>query len=257
MKRDALRKMAELTCDIKTADEEKELAKIAVDALHSVSGSLKSLIIFLTQAAMLWSQFGDYSRELSNSSAKQRIIKALEEQREYLGSNDFKERFYRYSCQWVALKSVNDACYQQIKATQQELFKYITENPTSEESRQNLKDLVGHFEKDLKAAQKHIEELDTKDHLMYVLHPHEHKWRDIGGALGFSVGELENIRQNFPVAPVEQLLRELLSQWTQWPTETHPETPTMEMLQNALRSGPVGLGAVAEKLQLSWYVISA
>ena len=84
--------------------------------------------------------------------------------------------------------------------------------------------------------------------LIEHLHWHAYKWREIGTALGFQHGELENIRQSFPRATMQQLLRELIYQWSQWPTVTHSEVPTMEKLYDAMRSGSVGLGAVANEL---------
>ena len=75
-----------------------------------------------------------------------------------------------------------------------------------------------------------------------------YKWRDIGTALGFQYGELENIRQSFPVAETQQLLIKVLSDWCEWPTEDHPDAPTVERLCDALRGNLVGLGAVANDL---------
>ena len=43
-------------------------------------------------------------------------------------------------------------------------------------------------------------------------------------------------------------LRELLSQWVQWPTADHPTKPTLGALCETLRSSPVGLGSLAEKV---------
>ena len=43
-------------------------------------------------------------------------------------------------------------------------------------------------------------------------------------------------------------LQELLSQWVQWPTASHPTKPTLEALCAALRSSLVGLGSLADKV---------
>lgn len=67
-------------------------------------------------------------------------------------------------------------------------------------------------------------------------------------ALGFLHSELDNIEDSRPRAPVKQLLAELLSQWSHWPTADHSGVPTMEKLRDALHSGLVGLGAEAEDL---------
>ncbi len=84
--------------------------------------------------------------------------------------------------------------------------------------------------------------------LMNHLHKYAYKWRDIGASLNFQHGELENISLSFSRAKTQQLLTELLSQWSQWPTADHPDAPTMERLRDALRSGLVELGAVATNI---------
>ena len=73
------------------------------------------------------------------------------------------------------------------------------------------------------------------------LHQYAYKWREIGQALNFRHGELLNIIHS----TTQQLLTELLNQWSQWPTADHPDIPTVERLRDALRSELVGLGAVA------------
>ena len=90
--------------------------------------------------------------------------------------------------------------------------------------------------------------VDDKDvgFLMGYLCPYSHKWGDIGTALHFLSGELKNIYRNHQ--EVQQCLKEVLCQWVQWPTAAHSQTPTIEMLRDALRSDLVGLGAVANQL---------
>ena len=48
-------------------------------------------------------------------------------------------------------------------------------------------------------------------------------------------------------APISYL-QELLSQWLQWPTDSHPTKPTLEALCTALQSSLVGLGSLAERM---------
>ena len=82
--------------------------------------------------------------------------------------------------------------------------------------------------------------------LMDHLCQYSSKWEAIGTALHFLPGELENIKHNHQ--DVQQRLNAVLCQWVQWPINTHSQTPTMEMLRDALRSDLVGLGAVANQL---------
>ncbi len=81
--------------------------------------------------------------------------------------------------------------------------------------------------------------------LMRFLHNYSYKWNDIGLVLGFHYGELKGIEQQ---SPKSDLLREVLNRWSEWPDEDHSGVPTMEKLRDALRSGTVGLGALANKL---------
>ncbi len=80
------------------------------------------------------------------------------------------------------------------------------------------------------------------------LHKFASKWKEIGFSLNFLSGELDNISGSNPNASTQQLLTELLSQWSQWPTTDHPDDPELERLCDALRSGSVGLGAVANDI---------
>ena len=97
--------------------------------------------------------------------------------------------------------------------------------------------------------------------LVKHLHLYASKWREIGTALDFHPGELDNIVHSLPGANVQRLLTELLGEWSQWPTATHSDLPTMERLRDALRSGLVGLGAEANTLYQkrtllpSWYAV--
>ena len=86
--------------------------------------------------------------------------------------------------------------------------------------------------------------------LLSLLQKYSFKWNEIGLKLGFIAPELHTISSMsrlFVGAPVSYL-QELLSQWLQWPTDSHPSKPTLEALCAALRSSLVGLGNLAEKL---------
>lgn len=83
---------------------------------------------------------------------------------------------------------------------------------------------------------------------MSCLHHHAYKWEVIGRALGFHDGEIKNISHSYPRYTVEQLLMEVLSKWSQWPTEVHESVPTIESLRDALHSSMVELGAAADDI---------
>ena len=94
--------------------------------------------------------------------------------------------------------------------------------------------------------------LTQKDlvNVLKLLQSHSYQWKLIGLSLGFIDPELttiSNMHRLFMGAPTSYL-QELLSQWVQWPTASHPTKPTLEALCAALRSSLVGLGSLADKV---------
>ena len=95
--------------------------------------------------------------------------------------------------------------------------------------------------------------LSAKDivNLMRLLQSYSYKWNPIGLSLGFTPHELCTISCMVILltgAPVSYL-QELLSQWVQWPTEEHQNSPTLQALCAALQSPLVGLGSLAEEVE--------
>ena len=97
------------------------------------------------------------------------------------------------------------------------------------------------------AGMTKVKDVDVS-YLMGHLSQYSSKWEVIGTALHFLPGELENIRHSPQATTLKLRLNAVLCQWVQWPTTAHSQTPTMEMLRDALRSDLVGLGAVANQL---------
>ena len=100
-------------------------------------------------------------------------------------------------------------------------------------------------ELDIKLTEREIAKL------LELIHHFSFKWDMIGTVLGFLPSELENIRSMqslFWSAPTS-FLQELLSQWVQWPTLSHPTKPTLRALCTSLRSSLVGLGSLADKVE--------
>lgn len=167
LKHDALQLMAEMVQDIKVMGDEAELSEVAVNALHKASGSLKQLIVLLKQAALFWNQLKEHCLGIADDKLQQKIQKFVaefskEERRDYWTSNQFKQRMFLYISKWVALYSVSSDYLEQIKLTQQDLYAYITENPTYEESKRDLRKLAEDFEKDLESAEEKIKEQNLK-----------------------------------------------------------------------------------------------
>ena len=109
-----------------------------------------------------------------------------------------------------------------------------------------MSDVAVTSELDVKLTEK---ELST---LVKLIHTFSSKWDMIGTDLGFAPSEIEHIRSMpllLATAPASWL-KELLSQWVQWPTLSHPTKPTLRALYTSLRSSLVGLGSLADKVEM-------
>ena len=97
--------------------------------------------------------------------------------------------------------------------------------------------------------------LSGSDHnnIYTKLKDHAKDWREIGGALGFSEGELENIQANqvlMTQSPPTSYLREMLSRWLQWTPGDGRRSKgyaTMKSLKSALLK--VNLGQLADRFE--------
>ena len=125
------------------------MAECAVDARHEAIGALKHLSAVMMQAALFWKQMQDHCSSLAETEMQSQIERALkisEEKRiKVWTSNSFKYKAIQFYSGWVALNSVCAVYMEQIKETQRDLYKYITENPTYEESKRILPDLAEKF----------------------------------------------------------------------------------------------------------------
>ena len=166
IRHEALARMASFTAKIKQCEKEQDLAKIAVDALHQAAGALKDLSVVMGKAAYFWGIMHNHCRQLAEPKVQSLVEQALkysEDKRlKVWTSNSFKTEAIRFFARWVALKGVCGIYMKQIKLTQEELYRYIAENPTWEQSRKNLRDLAESFDSDLKRHQKALSDKDFK-----------------------------------------------------------------------------------------------
>jgi len=158
---EALGKMTEFAMKIKECKTEENKAEVAVEALHYSIGARKELSAVMMQAAQFWKQMQDHCRLLADSEMQKQMEMAMklytdEKRRKVWTSNGFKIKAIHFYAGWVALHSVCSVYIEQIKKTQRDLYEYLKENPTWEESRKNVKSLAETFLSDLKQDQKAI-----------------------------------------------------------------------------------------------------
>ena len=165
-RQEALANMSAFTTKIRQCSNDEEMAECAVEALHEAIGALKHLSAVMMQAAMFWKQMQDHCHSLSDSEMKSQVetaIKYPEAKRlKVWTSNSFKRKAIQFYSGWVALNGVCTVYMEQIKDTQRDLYNYITENPTYEESKRILPDMAEKFMLALKRDQKALEEKDLK-----------------------------------------------------------------------------------------------
>ncbi len=163
----AIVKMSDFTLKIGQCKTEENMSQVAVEALHEATGALKHLSVVMNKVALFWKQMQTHCSLIGHSDVTSQIEIALEKYSEekrlkLWTSKGFKTKAMRFYAKWVALHGVCDVYTKRIKETQADLYKYLTENPTWEESRVNIQDLAAKFHAVLLEDQKAITEEDFK-----------------------------------------------------------------------------------------------
>ena len=161
-----LEKMSKFTLQIENCKNEAEMAKIAADALHQASGALKYLSTVMMQAALFWECMEAYCRKSASPTMKKSIEQAMkldERARQKFWKNPgFINHAKRYHAQWMALRSLCGEYMLQIKETRAELYGYIRDNPTYEESCKRLPKMAEQLQNTLDQAKRKIALKDAK-----------------------------------------------------------------------------------------------
>lgn len=166
MRRDALLQCIEFTEKIKSCQDDDALADAAINALHSSIGALKSLSAIMMNAALFWRQMQGHCESLAKGDIQQTVEKAMkmpEEKRlKVWTSKSFKTKAVQYYSKWVALDGVCEVHMEQIKETREDLYSYLTENPTIEEAKKNVRKLADKLAADLKKANEELAEKEKE-----------------------------------------------------------------------------------------------
>ena len=160
---EGLQKMADFTCKIQSYSSASDLAKVAEDALHETCGALRHLSAIMMDASLFWQHIEKHCQKLADPHMRNQIDLVVQmddkaEKKRFWQSDGFKIEAIQYHARWVALRNVCGEYMLQIKATREDLYKYIKENPTYDESRKNLQALTKDFRGILDDAKMKIEE---------------------------------------------------------------------------------------------------
>ena len=159
MRKTAYQQLTEFAVSIEKCQNEDEIAGAAVKALHSTMDGLLKLAAFMMQAAQFWRQMQEHCKALGEDRIKKAVMNGMErydeaKRRKLWTSKGFKIEAINFYAGWVALDGVCGEYMSAIQDTQRELYKYITENPSYEEAKRNVRQLAADFRRELGEAQR-------------------------------------------------------------------------------------------------------
>ena len=161
----ALQDIAEFSKKMENCGEEKELAVVAIQALHEAMGGLQKLSAIMMKAALFWKQMQIHCEQLAKEKMQRMIVTAMKrpekDRLRVWTSTGFKKQAITYYAQWVALDDVCAIYMERIKETQANLYAYLEENLTLDQARRKVPELAKAFSKELEMEQKAIREKDS------------------------------------------------------------------------------------------------
>ena len=166
-RRQALEEIAIFAKHIIDCGKEADLADAAIDALHQAMGGLQKLSALMLKVALFWKQMQMHCETLARDKMQKMVMRAMKrpekERLRVWTAKGFKTQAITYYAQWVALDDVCAIYMAKIKETQKTLYSYLTENPTLNEARSNVRQLAIAFSDDLRKAHCEIDEKNAAD----------------------------------------------------------------------------------------------
>lgn len=157
-RREAIQQCIEFTQKIISCKDDNDLAEVAIDALHNSVGALKCLSATMMQAIRFWEMMQMHCKSLAGGDIKEKVEKMMEMPKEVRlktwTSTGFKENALCHYTKWVLLDNLSSVYKRQIQNTSRELYKYIKENPTTEQAKRNVRQLAADLKDDLKQNQE-------------------------------------------------------------------------------------------------------
>ena len=159
---EALQKMHDFVSKLKNAKSEAEMAEVVIKALHETAGALRHLSVIMMEASKFWAHIRDHCNSLSDKNFTDLMglyaSKDEDTKKKFWRSEGFIKRAVSYHSRWVALQSICEEHRKLIDATRADLYKYIQDNPSYEQSLKRLPQLTQDFIKILDKAKNEIEQ---------------------------------------------------------------------------------------------------
>ena len=158
---EALQQMHEFAFKLKNAKTEAQMADVVIDALHKTAGALRQLSLIMMEAAQFWTYIQKHCNSLREGYFKEMMKEFSsydEEMKKRLwSSKGFIREALAYRSEWIALHSICEEHKKLIDATRADLYEYIKENPTYEQSLKRLPQLTQNFLKIIDEAKERSE----------------------------------------------------------------------------------------------------
>ena len=147
---ETLQKMHEFATKLKNLTSEAEKADVVIEALHKTAqDGVHHLSVIMMEASKFWAHIRDHCNSLSDENFKDLMmlyaLKDEETRKKFWRSEGFIKQAVLYHSRWVALQSICEEHKKLIDATRADLYEYIQENPTHEQSLQCLPQLTQNF----------------------------------------------------------------------------------------------------------------
>ena len=168
--RKALKHMEQCAKQIaQCSDKQTSVRDQAIPALHGAVGALSNLATIMQKAATFWKSMQQMCEEQASGKLEallgtaQKYEDPVKRQKAYQNPA-VKKRAVKMYVSWVAMEAVCDDYVKKIKVSREELFSYLCENPTVEESQKRIQLLCREFSERIdKANAKMNEEIKQID----------------------------------------------------------------------------------------------
>ena len=154
-------KKKEKEMEVDSGKHAKDVLKIP--ALHGAVGALFNLATIMTRTAIFWNYIQQMCEEQCNGKLEVLLDTAKkyenrEKRLKVYRSPAIKKRMLKMYVSWMAMESVCDNYIKKIKVSREELYSYLCENPTFEESKARTQLLCREFKEQIEMENAKIAE---------------------------------------------------------------------------------------------------
>lgn len=146
---EALQQMYDFASKLKNVKSEAQMAEVVIKALRETAGALRHLSVIMMEAARFWTYIQNHCNSLADEHFKNLMelyaLKDEETKKGFWKSSKFITEAVKYWSLWVALRSICEEHGKLIDATRADLYEYIQDNPSYEQSFKRLPQLTQDF----------------------------------------------------------------------------------------------------------------